>query len=750
MSHRRLATLTLSLILIGSAATRSPAQPVSSVLIHPDDGTPHWYVSVSVPSGITWDQAHAAAKAAGGHLASITSARENDFVFQLVSRDSRLWYFNVSTQRYIGPWIGAVQPPGSPEPGGNWQWTTVEPFPFSAWAAGQPDNQGSGEDRIHYGGFLISTAKEWEDAPAALNLVRGYVIEYSGGSVPDTAGLVGRDARMQEGYTLFSPIYTRTTYLVDSWGRLVNSWQSSYGGLSLYLLPSGDLMRNGLVQNGAFPGGAGFGGAGMVERFDWGGALKWQFRYATNDSYHHHDFEPLPNGNVLLIAWERKTIEQAVAAGRDPGRISEGALWPLKVVEIEPTGATGGRIVWEWHVWDHLVQDFDSKQANYGSVEAHPELVDVNFTPNGGQADWLHTNAVDYNAKLDQILLSVREFNEIWIIDHSTSTAEAAGHAGGRSGKGGDLLYRWGNPQTYGAGTWKDQRFFGQHDAQWIPDHLPGGGNILVFNNGNGLPGTLRYSSVEELVPPLVNGGYAKQGKVFGPQGPAWIYRAPVPSDFYSPYISGSQRRENGNTLICDGNHGRLFEVTRQGDTVWEYLSPITLGKAMRQGANSFRNEVFRCHGYAPDFPGFAGKNLTPRGPIELYAEALLANGTRNPGFASIGATVDLAVIAAKQGGSAYQIATSMTPGAIPFDFRQVGLGFDPLVLLSLMNLVPAVFQGYGGLLSPQGEARAAIWIPASPSLVGHTVFTAFVTLDPSVRSGIRTMSNACAIEIAP
>jgi len=750
MSHHRLSSLTLSLVLFGFAATGSPGQEVFSVLIHPDDGTPHWYVPVAVPSGITWDQAHAAAKAAGGYLASITSAKENDFVSQLVGQDSRLWHLNPSTQRYIGPWIGAVQPPGSPEPGGNWQWTTVEPFAFSSWAVGQPDNQGSGEDRIHYAGSLISTAREWEDAPAALNLVRGYVIEYSGGSVPATAGLLGRDARLQEGYTLFGPTQTRNAYLIDSSGRLVNSWQSAYSGLSMYLLPSGDLMRNGVIQNGSFPGGSGFGGAGMLERYDWSGALQWQFRYADSSSFHHHDFEPMPNGNVLLIAWERKTRTQALDAGRNPSLLRQAALWPLKVVEIEPSGASGGRVVWEWHAWDHLIQDFDPTKANYGQVDAHPELVDLNYDTNYGMSDWLHTNAVNYNAKLDQILLSVRQFSEIWIIDHGTTTAEAAGHTGGRRGKGGDLLYRWGNPQTYRAGTSADQRLFGQHDAEWIPDHLPGGGNILVFNNGNGRPGTMQHSSVEELVPPLVNGGYVRTGAAFGPQGPTWIYRAPVPSDFYSPYVSGSQRRENGNTLVCDGNHGRLFEVTRQGDTVWEYLSPITLGNAMRQGEQSYRNEVFRCQGYAPDFPGFAGKNLTPRGPIELYAEALLANGARNPGFASIGATIDLSVIAAKEGGAGYQIATSETPGAIPIDFREIGLGFDAVLLVSLANLAPAVFQGYSGTLSPLGEARATMRIPASPSLVGRTVSTAFVTLDASVRSGIRTVSNACAFEIVP
>lgn len=190
--------------------------------------------------------------------------------------------------------------------------------------------------------------------------------------------------------------------------------------------------------------------------------------------------------------------------------------------------------------------------------------------------DWMHVNAVAYNADLDQIVLSSPQFNEIWIIDHSTTTEEARGHTGGRWGKGGDLLYRWGNPRAYRNGTSLDQRLFGQHNIQWIAKGLPGEGHLLVFNNGGGRKPE-EYSSVDELVPPTDKDGNYVRGKYgpYGPTKPIWSYTAPNKKDFYSWFISGAQRLPNGNTLINAGAVGMVFEVTPEKETVWKFANPF-------------------------------------------------------------------------------------------------------------------------------------------------------------------------------
>jgi hypothetical protein len=396
-----------------------------------------------------------------------------------------------------------------------------------------------------------------------------------------------------EGYNLFTPMSSTDTYLIDHSGSIVHTWSSSYRpGLSVYLLENGTLMRTANTGDTTFNAG---GSGGRVEQFSWDGDLLWEFEYSDSQHRSHHDIEVLPNSNILMVAWELKTEAEAIAAGRNPSLISDGELWVDHIIEVEPSGTNGGTIVWEWHAWDHLVQDYDAAKTNYGVVADHPELIDLNFT-GVPSTDWTHVNSIDYNAELDHIVLSVRGLDEIWIIDHSTTTEQAAGHAGGNSGMGGDLLYRWGNPQAYGAGTANDRQLFGQHDAEWIEENLPGAGDILIFNNGQGRPGG-NYSSIDQIEPPLAPDGTYSNSSAFGPSAPSWSYSASTPTNFYATHISGSQRLADGNTLICDGPAGEFFEVTTNGETVWSY---------------SHGSVVFRVERYEPGYAGFEGTELAP------------------------------------------------------------------------------------------------------------------------------------------
>ncbi len=203
--------------------------------------------------------------------------------------------------------------------------------------------------------------------------------------------------------------------------------------------------------------------------------------------------------------------------------------------------------------------------------------------PTNLNSNWSHLNSVAYNPDLDQIIVTSFTFGEFWILDHSTTTSEAASHRGGRSDRGGDLLYRWGNPSAYGTGTQAQQQLFGPHDAHWIPRGLPGAGQVLVFNNGKNRPDG-NYSSVEEVVLPVNREGwYARpSGAAFGPEQPLWTYRASNKADFYSMLLSGAQRLPNGNTLICSGCNGTLLEVTPEKEIAWKYINP-TQGAYMRR-----------------------------------------------------------------------------------------------------------------------------------------------------------------------
>ena len=396
-----------------------------------------------------------------------------------------------------------------------------------------------------------------------------------------------------DGYILYCPMWSTTTYIINKEGEVVHTWKNSIyqDSQSTYLLENGNLVRASLVATSSFAAG---GYQGRVEIFDWNDSRVWNYEYSTYDYCSHHDVQPLPNGNILMIAWERLTKNEVINAGRNPNKIQGDYFWSDYIIEVQPVGESDGIIVWEWHAWDHLIQDYDQNKENYGAIIDHPELIDINF--GGSRTDWLHTNSIDYNPDLDQILLSIHNLNEIWIIDHSTSVEEAADHIGGIYGKGGDILYRWGNPQTYKSGNANDQKYFGQHGATWVKPNYPGEGNILVFNNGAGK--SEKYSTVDEIIPPIDENGYYEyiENQAYQPEEQIWIFGTDTPQDMYSMITSNVQRLPNGNTLICASTQGLFLEVTNEKDIVWEYRNPYPSG---------FINKgVARIQWYSDDYPG--------------------------------------------------------------------------------------------------------------------------------------------------
>ena len=374
------------------------------------------------------------------------------------------------------------------------------------------------------------------------------------------------------GLTIISLRTTTDSYLIDMDYNVVKTWHGAEVPTEFaYMLPDSSVLRPCRV-----PGADGRGG--RIQRIDVNDVVVWDYLFYESNYLQHHDFEPMPNGNVLMVAWERRTIEEAIQAGR---QVIADEMKPTYIAEVEPVGPTGGNVVWEWRAWDHLVQDADPTKDNFGIVEDHPELIDVNFGDVTG-GTWLHVNAIDYNEELDQIVFSARNSSEIYVIDHSTSTTEAAGHEGGRWGRGGDLLYRWGNPQVYGRGDVADQVIWGAHGVVWIDEGLPGAGNIMVFNNGNHPNPVDDMSSVEEILPPQSEPGVyiIEPDLPYGPATAEWRY-GDIPG-FFSGTLGGAYRMPNDNTLICEGTEGRIFEVNRDGTVVWVFMGGAAVHRAPR------------------------------------------------------------------------------------------------------------------------------------------------------------------------
>ena len=380
-------------------------------------------------------------------------------------------------------------------------------------------------------------------------------------------------AEVFEGYTLFTPITLSQTgaitHLMNTNEEIIHTWSHERGPASMpYLLPDSSIIYPYRVE---FPTMESGGVGGGVQKLTWDGTIIWDYVFSDETYQHHHDVEPLPSGNILIIVWENKSAEDAYAMGRQIVENALNQMWSTAILELEPES---GEIVWEWHLWDHLIQDVDAELPNYGVISEHPELFDINCgvvgtttgEPGGATGDWIHVNAVDYNPDLDQIVMSSRRQDEIFIIDHSTTTEQAASHTGGNSGKGGDLLYRWGNPQNYDRGTSADKILGIPHSVNWIPSGYPGAGHLILFNNIHDEP----FAAVLEIITPIdtFNDYILPEDEPYEPESWEWIYM----DGFMAPLQGGAFRLPNGNTLITLAVEAEIFEVDMDGNKLWSYI----------------------------------------------------------------------------------------------------------------------------------------------------------------------------------
>ena len=194
---------------------------------------------------------------------------------------------------------------------------------------------------------------------------------------------------------------------------------------------------------------------------------------------------------------------------------------------------TAGQGVWEWRTWEHLDPETDCITALQDLREA-----------------WTHGNGVAEMSNGD-IALSFRNISTVIIIDRKTS----------------EIVWKLGAPPLSG---------------QHAPTPLPNG-NLLLFDNGpHRLDHTMPFSRIIEV-------DLATKQIV-------WKYQERRESDFFSPRISNARRLPNGNTLICEGDFGRLFEVTADGELVWEYVNPYFGGPPEAQN-----NRIFRAYRYSAE-----------------------------------------------------------------------------------------------------------------------------------------------------
>lgn len=371
-------------------------------------------------------------------------------------------------------------------------------------------------------------------------------------ALSETVPHIVEDLVDSSGYILAIENGLKTCYLIDHQGTRRKTWTFDLSlGQDAELAPDGSLFGLFKVTNENF----GFGGqSGLIRQVSPAGEVLWEYLISDENEITHHDLELMPNGNLLVLIWYRIAKEQTAALGY----ISDNDVFVEKVVEINPSNS---EIVWEWNSWDHIVQDVTPGHSTYGDPGVLRHKIDLFYNYQStyhefiAKGDIMHANGITYLADQDLIAMSINFYNEVWFIDHSTSIEQAKGSSGGRLERGGDLVYRFGNPETYKETT---ARVF---DFNHHPSFVSKDGklHLLILNNNN-TEG--RSKAMEFELPEITNS--TSIGAV-----PKLVFEYSNEELFF-PRVGGAVRLPNGNTLICEGDFG-YWEVNDSGQLLWKY-----------------------------------------------------------------------------------------------------------------------------------------------------------------------------------
>ncbi|MBA7682137.1 hypothetical protein ES703_90483 [subsurface metagenome] len=362
---------------------------------------------------------------------------------------------------------------------------------------------------------------------------------------PEQSVTVCHPQKTYDGYTLFAPHASTDVWLIDMKGRVVHHWKMpTFLGSDVRLLSNGNQIR--VNKTGEEPTSfLGTGGGELVE-VDWEGNIVWEYE----DLYMHHDFSRLENGNTVLNRYVRipKEVAAKVKGGIPGTDLEDGTMWGAGFQEI----TRDGEIIWEWLGYEHMDLEIDVP------CPLCPHYI------------WGYVNGIDVFPNGD-IVGSFRCLNTLAIIDKKT----------------GEIKWRWGKKEL------------GHQHHPTVQKN----GNVLVFDNG------FHRLGPDERDPNHLTSGYSQVLEVNPKTNQIeWQYRAKDHNSFYSAICSSAERLPNGNTLICESTGGRIFEVTPEGEVVWEFVNPFFEYKP----SLGWTNYIFRAHRYRADFPGLKGKDLDP------------------------------------------------------------------------------------------------------------------------------------------